>query len=352
MDGWLGRLVDSSAFEATVRRHLDEAAQQLLQPHRTFEQLIPAGLVAALEHAIKDYLPVAIERLGRLLDDPDARQRIEHVLGELFDRFMQDLRFHQRVVARLIVTEETVTHALDALREEGADRLGGVLREPEVQTAIARHVNDGVVEFLRHPPSEVIGGAGDPQVESALDALAEWLVKAARDPGSRAFLLDRLEGLLERFGERSWADLLRALPADRVAASLAAGFRSDAGRVLFDSIAEPMADRLLHTPIGRLGRFLREDAAVRLADTLAAPAWDWIVNRVPEVAERIRIADRISTKIENFSIERIEHLVRDISQREFDLIVRLGYLLGAGIGTGLVILDSLPVLEFIRGLFG
>ena len=113
-----------------------------------------------------------------------------------------------------------------------------------------------------------------------------------------------------------------------------------------------MADRLLHTPIGRLGRFLREDAAVRLADTLAAPAWDWIVNRVPEVAGRIRIAERISTKIENFSIERIERLVRDISQREFDLIVRLGYLLGAGIGTGLVILDSLPVLEFLRGLFG
>lgn len=352
MDGWLARLADSSAFEMTVRRHLDEAARQLLRPHRTFEQLIPSGLVAALEHAIKDYLPVAIERLSRLLDDPDARERIEHVLGELFDRFMQDLRFHQRVVARLIVTEETVTHALDTLREEGADRLGGVLREPEVQTAIARHVNDGVVEFLRHPPSEVIGGAGDPQVESALDALAEWLVRAARDPGSRAFLLDRLEGLLERFGERSWADVLHAVPADRVAASLAAGFRSDAGRVLFDSIAEPTADRLLHTPIGRLGRFLREDAAVRLADTLAAPAWDWIVNRVPEVAGRIRIAERISTKIENFSIERIEHLVRDISQREFDLIVRLGYLLGAGIGTGLVILDSLPVLDFLRGLFG
>ena len=135
-----------------------------------------------------------------------------------------------------------------------------------------------------------------------------------------------------------------------MASALAAGFRSEAGRALFDSIAEPVADRLLRTPIGRLDRILREDAAVRLADTMAAPTWEWVAGRVPEVAERIRIAERISTKIENFPIQRIERLVRDISQREFDLIVRLGYGLGAVIGTGLVVLDTFPVLDYIRGL--
>ncbi|WP_419163269.1 DUF445 family protein [Candidatus Palauibacter sp.] len=352
VEGWLAGLLDSAAFEATVRRHLDEAAGHMLSSHRTFEQLIPPGLLAALEHAVKDYLPVAMGRLSRLLDDPGARERIERLIGELLDRFMQDLRFHQRVVARFIVTEETVARALNTLQEEGADRVGTVLRETEVQAAIARNVNEGVVEFLRHPPSDVLGAAGDPQVESALDSISEWLVAAARDPASRAFLLDRIEDIFERFGERTWADVLRAVPADRVASSLAHGFRSDAGRAMFDSIAEPLADRMLHTPIGRLDRFLHEDAAARLADTLAAPAWDWIARRVPEVAGRIRIADRISSKIEGFSIRRIEGLVRDISQREFDLIVRLGYVLGAVIGTGLVILDTLPVLEFIRGLLG
>ena len=350
IEGGLVRLVESAAFEATVRRHLDEAARHMLRSDRTFEQLVPPGLVAALEHAIRDYLPVAIERLSRLLDDPGARERIERLIGELLARFMQDLRFHQRVVARLVVTEDTVTRALNTLEAEGADRLGKVLREEEVQTAIARNVNEGVVEFLRHPPSEVFGVAGDPQVESALDSIAGWLVGAARDPGSRAFLMDQLEELLERFAERSWADVLGAVPADRVASALAAGFRSEAGRALFDSIAEPVADRLLRTPIGRLDRILREDAAVRLADTMAAPTWDWVAGRVPEVAERIRIADRISSKIENFPIQRIERLVRDISQREFDLIVRLGYGLGAVIGTGLVILDAFPVLDYIRGL--
>lgn len=350
IEGWLTRLAESAAFETTVRRHLDEAAGRMLASHRTFEQLVPPGLVATLEHAIRDYLPVAMERLSGLLDDPATRRRIERLIRELLDRFMSDLRFHQRVVARLIVTEETVQRAMNTLEAEGADRLGTVLSEREVQSAIARNVNEGVQEFLRHPPSEVLGTPGDPQVESALDAITAWLVDAARDARSRRFLMDQIEEMLDHVGERSWADVLRAVPADMVASSLAAGFRSDAGRALFDSVAEPVVDRLLRTPIGRLDRLLRDDAAGRIADTMAAPTWDWIAARVPEVAERIQISDRISTKIEAFPIQRIERLVRNISQREFDLIVRLGYGLGAIIGTGLVLLDALPVLESVRGL--
>jgi len=341
LEKWLGRLLESEAFERTVRHHLEKAASHVLQPGRTLEELIPPGLVAALEHAIKDYLPVAMERLGRLLEDEETRARVERLIRELLDRFMNDLRFHQRVVAKLIVTQETVTKAIDTLEAEGADRLGEVLLEPEVQTALARNVNDGVVEFLRRPATSVLGEIGDPQVQSAFDSISGWLVRAARDEGARAFLLDQLEGAIGRLGERSWADVLRVVPADRVASWLAVGLQSEAGRTLFESIAEPVADRILDAPIGRVDRFLREDAAVRLADTLGPPTWDWVARQVPEVAGRIKIADRISAKIEGFPLQQLESLVRDISQRELDLIVRLGYLLGGLIGTILVVINTI-----------
>ncbi|MDX1394468.1 MAG: DUF445 family protein [Gemmatimonadota bacterium] len=341
LERWLVRLLESEALEQTIRHHLDQAAAHILQPGRTAEELIPPGLVAALEHAISDYLPVAMERLGRLLEDDDTRARVERLIRELLDRFMNDLRFHQRVVAKLIVTQETVTKAIDTLEAEGADRLGEVLLEPEVQAAMAKNVNDGIVEFLRRPTTAVLGEAGSPQVQTALDSIGGWLVRAVRDEGSRAFLLDQLEGAMGKLGERSWADVLRVVPPDRVASWLAVGLRSDAGRALFDSIAEPVADRILETPIGRVDRFLRQDAAVRLADALGPPTWDWVARQVPEVAGRIKIEERISNKIEGFPLQQIESLVRDISQKELDLIVRLGYVLGAVIGTILVIVTTI-----------
>lgn len=341
VDAWLARLLESEAFRRTVGHQLERAAVHVLKPGRTLEELIPPGLVAAIEHAIRDYLPVAMERLGRLLEDPDTRARMERLVRELLDRFMSDLRFHQRVVAKLIVTQDTVTRVLETLESEGADRLGEVLQEPEVQSAMARNVNEGIVEFLRRPTTTVFGELGDPQVRTALDSIEGWLVRAARDPGSREFLLDQLEGAMARLGERRWADALRLVPADRVGRWLALGLRSDPGRRLFDSIAEPVADRILETPIGRVDRFLREDAALRLADTLGPPTWEWVARQVPEVAERIRISERISEKIEGFPLRQLENLVREVSQRELDLIVRLGYILGAIIGAILVIVNTL-----------
>ena len=341
LESWLVRLLESEAFETTVRHHLERAAKHVLRSGRTLEELIPPGLVAALEHAIKDYLPVAMERLGRLLEDPDTRERVERLIRELLDRFMNDLRFHQRVVAKLIVTQDTVTKAMNTLEAEGADRLGEVLQEPEVQVAMAKNVNDGIVEFLRRPTSSVLGEFDDPQVQDALDSISGWIVRAARDEGSRAFLLDQLEGAIGRLGERSWADVLRVVPAERVAGWIAVGLTSEAGEALFDSIAGPVADRVLETPIGRVDRFLRKDAAVRLADTLGPPTWDWVARQVPEVAGRIKIEERISAKIEGFPLQQIEGLVRDISQRELDLIVRLGYVLGGFIGTILVIVTTI-----------
>ncbi|MFQ5529235.1 MAG: hypothetical protein ACE5FP_02710, partial [Gemmatimonadota bacterium] len=98
-EDWLDQLAGSEAFEEAIRGHLERAAVKLLEPGRSFEELLPPVLVAAMERAIADYLPIAMERLGRTLEDPQARARVETAIHELLDRFMSDLRFHQRVVA-------------------------------------------------------------------------------------------------------------------------------------------------------------------------------------------------------------------------------------------------------------
>lgn len=340
-EAWLARLVESEALERTARRHVRQAAEHVLRPGRTLEELIPVGVVAAVEHAINDYLPLAMERLGRLLEDPKARRRVERTVHELLHRFMRDLKFHQRVVAKLIITEETVDRVLRTLEAEGADQLAELLREPEVQGAMARNVNEAIVEFLRRPTEGVFGRAGDPQVESALEAIVQWLLRAARDPGARRFLLEQLEQAAWRVGERSWGDLVGLVPAGRVGGWLAVGLRSEPGRALYDALTQDLSRRILHLPVGGLARFVREEAAVGLADALAAPAWRWVAGEIPAVAERVRIAERVEEKVRTYPLRELEGLVRSVTQRELDLIVRLGYVLGAIIGSILVGVSAL-----------
>ncbi|MCL7959712.1 MAG: DUF445 family protein [marine benthic group bacterium] len=335
---WITKLVDSDSFNVTVRSHLDRAAVRLLRPGRSFEELLPVGLVAALEHAISDYLPLAMERLGRLLEDPAARARVEGAIHDLLDRFMKDLRFHQRVVAKLIITEETVDKVIDTLEAEGADRLGDLLREGEVQDAMARSINEAIVDFLRRPVIDVLGLPGDPQVDSALESITDWTVEAARDPEVREFLLDRAESAVLKAGQRSWADVIRLVPARRAGGWIASGLRSEAGRAHFDRFKGWLTERVLNQPIGSLERYGREGAALRLSESLGDPVWEWITGKVPEVAANVRVADRVESKILEFPIAELERLVRSITEKELNLIVRLGYFLGAGIGLLLVVI--------------
>jgi len=336
-EDWLDRLAASNEFEETIREHLDRVASRLLEPGRSFEELLPPVVVEAVESAIGDYLPIAMERLGRTLEDPDARARVERAIHDLLDRFMRDLRFHQRVVAKLIITEDTVDKVIDTLEAEGADRLGDLLREPEVQAAMARGVNEAIVEFLRRPVVEVLGEPGEPRVESALDSLAVWMAGAARDTGVRAFLLDRAEAGLLRLGERSWGEVVRLVPAERLGGWLAAGLASETGRELYSDTRGRIVDRLLHQPLGGLSGSGSDDAARRVSEALSEPVWDWISSKIPEVAARVRVAERVEDKIVEFPLDEVERLIREVSGRELNLIVRLGYLLGAFIGVALVL---------------
>ena len=149
VNGWLEGAVESEGFEGTIQDYVERAVTSLLEPDKTFQEILPLGLVGSVEKAIASYLPLALKRLGGLLEDPEARRRFERTLHELFHRFLRDLNFYQRVVARLIVTEEAVDKVLDTIEQEGVERLSEMLREKAMQDAMARGVNDAIVDFPR-----------------------------------------------------------------------------------------------------------------------------------------------------------------------------------------------------------
>ncbi len=338
---WLDQIAGSEAFEEAIRGHLDRVAGKLLEPGRSLEELFPPVLVGALEQAIADYLPIAMERLGRTLEDPKARARVENTIHELLDRFMSDLRFHQRVVAKLIITEDTVDKVIDTLEAEGADRLGDLLRENDVQSVMARGVNEAIVEFLRRPVIDVLGAPEDARVQSALDALSAWMSQAARSVEVRTFLLDRIESGILQLRDRSWGDLVRLVPGDKVGGWLASGLSSQTGRQLYADTRGVVVERLLHQPLGSLASYGEGGAVDRIADALSEPVWEWISSKVPEVAAKVRVAERVEERIIQFPLEELERIIRSVSDRELNLIVRLGYLLGAGIGGVLVLVRHL-----------
>lgn len=340
VDGWVSDVVSGEGFESAIHDYLDQASERLLRPGRTFEDILPQGLVAGFERAVAGYLPLALERLSHLLEDPAARERVEKIIHEILDRFMRDLRFHKRLVAALVITPETIDRILLAIEAEGAEKLADLLHEPAVRDAMARGVNDAVVEFLRRPASDVIGRAGEESVEDAKDTAADWLVGLARDPQTRGFVLDRIHATLGAAERRTWNDVFDRLPPDRIAELLVRAARSEEARPVYREAISGAAKGLLRRPIGRPADHLPEDAPERLEKAIAEPLWEWLQEQVPTLAERVDVAGRVEQKIKGYPTARLEELIRGVTRRELRLIVRLGYVLGAVVGLALVGLNT------------
>jgi len=341
VEDWLQGAVESADFQRAVDDYLERGTRRLLVPGRTFEEILPPGLVGSLEKAIASYLPLAIERLGKLLEDNAARARVEATIHELLHRFLRDLKFHQRVVARLVMTEDTVDKVLDTIEREGSDRLSEILRDPAVQDAMARGVNEAIVDFLRRPVVAVLGEPDDPNVDEARRTLAAWVVGMARDEATRAFLVEKIHAALESAGARTWGEVLRRVPPEKLASWVVAAARSEAAAKGYREGARRLASLMLDRRIGTPAGWLPAGAPERIEAAVGDPLWDWLQTQVPDVVARLDVAHRVEQKVLEFPTPKMEELVRKVTDRELKLIVRLGYVLGGLVGVVMVVVEAL-----------
>lgn len=331
-DNWIKDAVTADGFTRAIDDYIDRGADRLLVPGRTFQQVVPQGLVAALERAIGGYLPIALERLGGLLEDAAARERVEKILHEILDRFMADLKFHQKLVAAFLITPDMVDKVLVAIEKEGATKISELLHDDAVRDAMARGVNNAIVDFLEKPVVSVLGEPGDQSVVDAKQTISNWVLSLAQDDQTRGFVVEKLKGTLRSAERRTWGDIFKHVPPEKVADALTTALRSERAAELYREAADKMIDQLFERPLGRIAAHLPPDAAQRIEQAIAEPLWGWVQEQVPSVAQQIDIARKVEQKILDFPIAQVEALIKGVTEKELKLIVQLGYVLGAVIG--------------------
>jgi uncharacterized membrane protein YheB (UPF0754 family) len=332
VEGWVGELVEGGELETTLRSWVDQQLDTLSRDERPLIERLPPGLVGALEHAIADYLPVALERLGGLLGDPDARVRIQSALRDALDGAVRDLLIHERLLARLVVTDRTIERLVDGFERDGFERFAEALRDPELRSQVARAVNDGVVNVLRMPVGERLSRLGPERRAALAETLGDWLVRVVRDPATRRALGTATDRALSAAERRTWGEVIRLVPPQRVAVALADALSGDRGRRWVEESVGHVIDRLLARPIGRPADWLGAQVAEDLRRGIADAAWMQVQEQIPRIVTQLDIEGMVEQKVLGFSTQRMEEIVRNVTQRELDLIVRLGYLLGALVG--------------------
>ena len=294
-------LSHSETVAAAVAGSVRAQAESLLTRDEPLLQTMPAELSAMLDKAVDAYIPVAVDKLGAWLSQGESRERVKRTLQGVMSKFVTELRFHERVLARFLVTERALEKALDALGGEGVDELSSLLREPAIRDQVTRAVRDGVESLLRKPLKDIVGAPDADRVTALSSGLSNGALKLLRAESTQAFVAGKIEAAFEGMAHRRLDDLLAGVRDETIAGWVLEGLRGDASQQFVRDTAARVVQKALDAPIGRPARWLPAHANERLAAVLAPAIWEWIVTSLPSLVQKFDVPALIERKVNEFS---------------------------------------------------
>lgn len=325
---WASDFAQSDDLAQGVHDYVQRRAHAMLTSSEPLIEQVPPAFVAAIDSGVEAYLPIAVEKLADVLRDPEARERIRVRLHDLFSHFVDDLKFHERMIAKLVVTERTLDKALDAVEKDGAEQLGELLEDPAVRERITAAVHDAITSYLAKPLTQIIGPPDGERAQAIIDSVSDGVVRMLRAEQTHGLLVEKLDVALARAEQKTWGEVLAPLADDTLSGWIVAAARSPRTRELIEDASRSAIQRLFDRPIGRPGRWLPPDSSTRLGHAFAPAIWDLVESQLPALIQRLDVQSMVERKVLAFSVERLEELIRGVIHRELRLIIFVGYVLG------------------------
>jgi uncharacterized membrane protein YheB (UPF0754 family) len=178
---------------AAFQSRVEDVIANMLTSRDPLIDKVPPAVVTALEGATTAYLPVAMTKLGAFLGQPTTRVKLRSALHSMFNRFVDDMRFHERIFAKLMMTEKKFDTVLDAIETDGVEQVVGLLEEPEIREEISKAIHDAILSYLQKPISDILGN-----VEAKKDPEAPHRLAASAAPVIWEWIHDQLPELIKK----------------------------------------------------------------------------------------------------------------------------------------------------------
>jgi hypothetical protein len=316
------------ALEAVAQGELERLAGD----PRPLTDRLPPAIAAALEQGITDSLPGIVEQIGEALERPESRTLVLRIIRQGIDQAIRGMVLHQRLLARLVVTDRALASLLDGFASQGADRLAAELRTGTLRDQVRQSAADAVQLALRAPIGQRLERLGPEGRGRLASNLTELFLAALRSEGARAVVTQGVDRLLDEADRRTWGELIAQLSPDSVHRAVGDALASPDGQEWLRETLLAGGRALLDRPIGRPADWLRDEAVGTIAQVTSDAAWRWVMDQVPMVVSRLQVQEMVEQKVLGFSTQRMEEIIRGVTHRELELIVRLGYWLGGLVG--------------------
>jgi uncharacterized membrane protein YheB (UPF0754 family) len=349
VQGRLARLVGEEGLEEKIGRFVSGRLDDLARSNATLAETFTPETVAFIKERIDSQVPPIVHHLADIATSDNTRTQI----GALIKREVDDYYDQLSLIKKIFISRERIHREVDELVNKTLPkRIEEYLRGEAFEQEAESFLNATIDNVLARPLNELVGQIESSRFDSIKQEITSRILELAKSEELSASVATYAREALERFRPQTLGAALQQLDPDSTQTAkqfltkslLALLSRDDTSRTI-NAILSSQIERLLVSPIGRLGDHVSEHSMKRASTALVARITSVARERLPVAIAEFDVGGLVRKKVADYPIEKLEELVLSVARHHLKTIEIFGAVIGFFIG----VLQAVYILFDVRG---
>ncbi|HEV7842675.1 MAG TPA: DUF445 family protein [Pyrinomonadaceae bacterium] len=329
-------IVNEKGFETKVRDFVGGRLDDLAHSQSPLAEMFTPETVGIIKERVDRQIPPIVQQLTGIATNNRTRTQIGALIKREVDDYYAQLSFFKKIfISRDRIHTEVDELVNKTLPRRVEELLSGEAFEQEAEAFL----NSTIDNFFARPINELVGQIAPDKLLMIKDQVSERILALARSHELSntvsAYATDAL-GRLRPHTLRALLEHANPDSAARLKSFLSKGLLSILSREetadTINNILSSQIERLLVTPIGRLGDSLPEQTIRNMSEALTDRITQAARERLPAAILEFDIGSIVRRKVADYPADKLEALVLSVAQQHLKTIELFGALIGLLIG--------------------
>lgn len=330
------KLFATEGFETKVHEFVSGRLDDIARSNATLADTFTPETIAFIKDRIDQQVPPIVHHLAEIATSQSTRKQIGGLIKLEVDEYYQQLSLFKKI----FVSRERIHREVDELMNKTLpSRVEEYLRGPAFLQEAEAFLNATIDKVMARPLNELIGQFDSIRFEDLKAQISNRLVEILRSEALSTSVSMQVEQTIDRLRPQTLGSLMQQLDSNSTTQAkefltkslLSLLSRDDTARTI-NAILSTQIERLLISPIGRLGDHVSRNAMERASSALVERITLAARERLPVAIAEFDVGGLVRKKVSDYPLEKLEDLVLSVARDQLKTIEIFGAVIGLFIG--------------------
>jgi len=329
-------VMTAEGLEGKVLGFVSGRLDDLARSNETLAETFTPETVAFIKERIDSQVPPIVHHLADIATSQNTRKQI----GALIKREVDDYYEQLSLIKKIFISRDRIYREVDELVNKTLPkRVEEYLRGPAFEQEAETFLNLTIDNVLARPLNVLVGRIDSEKFDSIKQEITNRLMELAQSEELSGSMSAYVHDAFERFRPQTLGEALHRVDPGSIETAkqfltrslLALVSRDDTARTI-NAILSSQVERLLISPIGRLGDHVSEHSMQRASRALVERITLAARERLPTAIAEFDVGGVVRRKVSDYPIEKLEELVLSVASHHLKTIELFGAVIGFFIG--------------------